>query len=510
MSVCIGKWFCVGILLVGGSSLVKAGSQTDSLSRVTFEQALGITRQNSHVLKQYEFLHSQRKQELKAARGLYMPSVSLTASYVAMSDDITLDLNPVKDAITPLYEALGNYGNFSGVSVSDGSGGMITLSDDMSTAAVRGKLNEGLEEINAADWDQMIQKKQFGMISAGFSWALFTGGKISAANMVAQIRTREAEEIQEQKEGEILSELVERYYGSSLAYSVVRIREEVLQAMTNHLNDAQKMFDQGIIPKVQLLHAKVFESQADRELKKSKRQIEIVNEALSNTMSLGQGVQIAPVSKLFYVPSIQSLAYFKNMARNNSPLLKQINSKKDLAHQKYRLEKSAYYPSLAAMGTYDLANKDLSPYMPDYIVGLGLKWTLFDGMARTRKVKAAGYQQRQVDEIEGKANADIETIIEKCHHEVLMDIEQLEELDTALDFAKEYLQVRQKAFSEGISTSTELVDARLVLAKVKIERLETIYNYDVALARLLQYAGMHNDFVKYQLRADVEFESYSK
>ncbi len=510
MNYSIGKWFCVMLLLAGGSSFVKAGSQTDSLSRLSFEQALGITRQNSHVLKQYEFLHSQREQELKAARGLYLPSVSVSASYVAMSEDITLDLNPVKNAITPLYDALGNYGNFSGVSVPDGAGGMTTLPDNMSTAALRGKLNEALDEINAANWDQVIQKNRFGMISAGFSWALFTGGKISAANKAAEIKTREAVEIKDQKEGEILTELVERYYGSSLAYSVVCIREEVFQAMTNHLNDAQKMFNQGIIPKAELLHAKVFCAQADRELKKSKRQLEIVNEALSNTMSLGEGIVVTPVSKLFYVPSIQSAEYFKGMARDNSPLLKQIDSKKDLAHQKYRVEKSAYFPSLAAMGVYDVANKDRSPYMPDYTVGLGLKWTLFDGMARTRKVKAAGYLQSQVDEIQEQANADIETVIEKSHHEVLMDIEQLDELDTALEFANEYSQVRQKAFAEGMSTSTEVVDARLVVAKVQIERLETIYNYDVALARLLQYAGMHNDFVNYQLRGDVEFESYSK
>lgn len=510
MRFSIRKWLCWGLVMVSTCSGVMAGNQTDSLSHLTFEQALGITRENSPVLKRYELLEQEKNQELKAARGLYLPKVTLSASYVAMGDDLHLDLTPVKDAITPLYEALGNFGNFSGVPVPNPAGGMMILPDNLSTQAVRGKLQEGLKAVNAGEWDKMIQKKQFGMINAGFSWALYTGGKISAANKAAKIRTQEATEIHNQKEGEILTQLVERYYGLCLAHSVVRIRQEVFEAMTNHMNDAQKMFDQGVIPKAQLLHAKVFYAQAQRELKKSKRQLEIVNEALSNTMAVEKDAVVTPVSRLFYVPSLQSSEYFKSLAHDNSPLLKQIESKKALAHQKYRAEKSAYFPTIAAMGTYDLANKDLSPYMPEYIVGVGLKWTLFDGVSRTRKVKAAGYLKKQVNEIQDKANADIQTVIEKYHHEVLMNLEQLQELKTALDFAQEYSQVRQKAFSEGMSTSTEVVDARLVVAKVKIERLQTIYNYDVALARLLQFAGVHDQFVSYQQRDDAQFESYNK
>jgi outer membrane protein TolC len=82
-----------------------------------------------------------------------------------------------------------------------------------------------------------------------------------------------------------------------------------------------------------------------------------------------------------------------------------------------------------------------------------------------------------------------------------MQVEQLEELDKTLEFAQTYVDSRNKAFHEGLSTSTELVDANLLLAKVKIERLQALYNYDVTLATLLQVCGSPDMFLQYQASA---------
>ena len=95
------------------------------------------------------------EQEVKAAKALHLPRISLSASYVYMSDNIQLDLTPVRDAITPLYNTLGHYGKFGGVPNPDPNtnGAMPYLPDDVSTAAIRAKMLEGLNAVNNADWN---------------------------------------------------------------------------------------------------------------------------------------------------------------------------------------------------------------------------------------------------------------------------------------------------------------------------------------------------------------------
>jgi len=154
--------------------------------------------------------------------------------------------------------------------------------------------------------------------------------------------------------------------------------------------------------------------------------------------------------------------------------------------------------TIALTGIYDVVDYDLSPYIPQWMVGVGLNWTVFEGVSRQRKVKSAQFKQEQVEQAGLKAEEDIRTVIRKLHQQLGMQVDQLNELDKTLEFAKTYVDSRQKAFHEGLSTSTELVDANLLLAKVKIDRLQAMYSYDVTLATLLQVCGTPEMFLNYQ------------
>ncbi len=488
------------MLLFLMSGLTVVGQAGSGISKsLTFEEALALSLQNNHLVKQYHHKTLQLEQEEKAAKGLHLPRISLSASFTIMSDNIVLDLTPVRDAITPLYSALGHYGKFGGVPNPDPktNGVMPYLPDDVSTSVLRGKMLEGLNSVNSADWIQTIQEKKFGMVNAGFIFPLFTGGKINAANKAATIKF-EASEIESiQKSHELVSELIERYFGLILANQAVKVREVVKSGMEKHLNDAEKLAQQGIIARVEVLNAKVYFGDADRELKKSNRQVEILNEAVLNTVADTAKCSIHPLSELFYLEKIEPLNFFKEKALEKSPLLGQINKKKELAQQGIKVERSAYFPSIAATGTYNIVNKDLSPYLPDYMVGVGLQWNLFDGNARSRKIKAAQFQQMEAEDFYIKSEADIQSALTKYYQEMYMYLEQINELDGAMEFTNEYSRAREKAFSEGMATATQVSDANLAVAKVKIERLQAIYAWDVALSKLLYYSGISDHFVSY-------------
>jgi outer membrane protein TolC len=89
-----------------------------------------------------------------------------------------------------------------------------------------------------------------------------------------------------------------------------------------------------------------------------------------------------------------------------------------------------------------------------------------------------------------------------------IQLEQLEDLVSAYEFADEYYRIRTKAYNEGMSTTTEVADASLALAKVKMEKLQASYNYDVALSKLLFYSGLLSEFVDYQNNPNVIYCEY--
>lgn len=93
------------------------------------------------------------------------------------------------------------------------------------------------------------------------------------------------------------------------------------------------------------------------------------------------------------------------------------------------------------------------------------------------------------------------TLIDKLYNEMVTYSQQLPSVDASYRFATEYLRIKDEAFKEGAAPSSDVVDARLNLAKIKIERLAAAYYYDLMLARLLEAAGISEAFSDYAKRS---------
>ncbi len=86
-----------------------------------------------------------------------------------------------------------------------------------------------------------------------------------------------------------------------------------------------------------------------------------------------------------------------------------------------------------------------------------------------------------------------------------MALDEFESTKATLEFAEEYLRVRTRAFEEGLATSVEVIDAQLMMSKVKIAELSSAYSFDVALANLLEATGESNNFELYLTNQNTEF-----
>ncbi len=489
-------WSCLLVLFF-------TNGQSQILTKaLTYQEAVELTLKNSHVVKQNEYLVKEKSENARAAMGMYLPKVGIMANYVTMSDDVMLNLTSVRDAITPLYSALANYGNFSGVPNPDPLTHpfMPVFPDSISTQIIRGKLSQGLLEVQNGDWDPVLQEKQFATLNGTVQWVLYAGGKVRAANTYARLEKTEATYISTQKESELMSELVQRYYGLCLAKQALLVRKDVYAGINKHLSDASKLYKEGLINQADLLYAQFYNANAEKDLKNAEKNVDIISKSLSNTLCAGDTINYEPASPLFYNDSIEPLDYFINKAKDNSSLLAQVEVKEKMAKVNYNVQHSGYLPEIAVQGVYDIANKDLSPYVPDWTVSVGMRWNIFDGGTAYRKMKAASDKRKQVGEIKEKANDDIETMITKLYNELDMYREQINDLDTAKKFGEEYLRVMQKSFTEQMTEESKLVDAKLSLAKIDIEQLQVMYNYDVTLANLLQYSGISGEFINYSTK----------
>jgi outer membrane protein TolC len=478
------------IILLGATIVTKASpfpANNDTL-KLSLEEVIELLKTDNLHIQASEYEMSRAEETRRAQKGLYFPKVELGATFTQMSEPLELDLTPVRDAILPAYDLIGGQ-NALLQNLTDYMGATGTLDPATYQSFSEGinQLNQGrdaaVSAINNGEWVKTIQEEQFAVVDASVLMPLYTGGKIKAANKAAEAKLEISQAKNQQVVSQEITSVVERYFGLRLAMNVEGVRKEVVTGMEKHLNDAVKMEENGMVARAERLHAEVALANAERELKKSQNMVELMQTALKNSLATNQPVK--PTTDLFISPKSEKLQENIDRAREANPAIMQLKAQEKLAQQGITKERAAWYPNVFAFGQADIANYQLSEYMPEWMVGVGLKVNLFDGLAKVRKVQAAKLQHMEVQKWQEKAQLDIATGVVQVFQQLTQASDNYESAQKSLEFAQEYVRVRQKAFAEGFATSTEVVDSQLNLAKVETEILKAKYDYDVSLARLL-------------------------
>jgi len=107
--------------------------------------------------------------------------------------------------------------------------------------------------------------------------------------------------------GTLTSELARYYFAVRLMDQVLNIRTEVKNALAQHLFQARRLQEEGFIARTEFLHAQVAQAQADRELKASRRDLDLSRIALANILASDEVVN--PSTRLFLVHGIDPVDF---------------------------------------------------------------------------------------------------------------------------------------------------------------------------------------------------------
>ena len=448
---------------------------------LSLDDALSLTMANNPALRAAACEEKAAEQERRAAIGLRMPQIGVTGAYAYLGKDIGVDLNEMKGPAGDLANKI--------------------LGSGLVPSELVPSIQGLIAPLMGADWFLKVQDRSLGFVGGQVTVPLFLGGKINAANRAARINSSTARAAGAQTRNALVSELVERYYGVALARQVVAVRQQVVDGVRRHLEDAVQLEKNGMIAHSERLYVEFKMTEAERELANARLQLETVTDALRNTLG-AQESDLRPVTSMFVLTRIEDAAYYKELAGRHNPLLEQVELKRRLAVEGVRVQRADFMPQIAAMGGASFYNYQVTGILPRWAVGVGVSFKIFDGLNREYKYSAAKQTVRRVEALQTKAGEDIGVLIEQLYNQLDNYANQIASIDASIDFAEEYLKAKSTAFLEGMASSSDLIDAELNLAKVRTERMQAAFNYDLALARLLEAAGISDEFSGYVRRSD--------
>lgn len=432
---------------------------------LSFQEAWDLLQQQNNSLAAQR-ANVERYAHLKdATQNLNLPSVSVGANFTRLDQDVTL----------------------SGKQIFDNTGQALPA---------LAQLVAGIGSIQST-----ITERDIFTSSIRAIWPIFTGGRITAAQDAAAGKEEEAQsqlamEIQARYE-----DLAKYYFSVVLAKEVLATRIAVEEGLTQHRDNALKLEQQGQIAHVERLQADASLDKAKVERKKAQKTLDIAQSAL--TQILGATETVEPSGMLFINTSLPPMHAFIEQTLNTYPGLSLLDAKEKQASSLIKAEQGKYYPEVYLYGDYSLHEDDslASQMKPDWLVGVGVNIPLIENTGRSEQVKAANSAVNQVRYLKAQAKQDLSVLVEKTYLEAEQALEEVTGLNSSLNLAQENLRLRQKAFSQGLSTSVDVVDAELYLASIRTQQSLASFNYLISLNKLLALSSEMSSFSTYHQSA---------
>ena len=334
-------------------------------------------------------------------------------------------------------------------------------------------------------------------IDATISWPVFTGGKRMYATRIGNRMVDMAQVGQAETRALLQTELVETYYALQLANKILEVKEQTYQSLQQHYDHALKLEANGLITKAERLFAEVNRQEAKREWEAAKQERDVAHRALCSLLDIQKEVDILPVSPLFVTENLPDSLYFKSLIPSTNYAMNRIRLEESIVENRLRISKSAYFPSIALLGKQTLyAHNVPRNLMPRTLIGIGFTWNLFDGLNREADVRVSRLAQETIALEKEKVKNTLDVMVQKLYSQMKEAEEEVSTLQTTIAMSEELLRIRRKSFEEGMATSTEVVDAEVMLSNVRIAMLLAQYQFDVSLASLCSVCGVPELFWK--------------
>jgi len=309
-----------------------------------------------------------------------------------------------------------------------------------------------------------------------------------------------------------LAKLELAYNIETTFYKVMKAKQDVLSAqeavtrLTESVKAAEAFFRKELVPKVDVLKARVDLADADNQLSIAKNNENRQRVALFSLMNLPMDAdtEFSDDANLVMLESPSFESCF-NSALEHRPDLKSLDYQRQAADKQAAVALGKYLPTVRFdAGYYDLDNDytelgatafgfyDRDQTNRYWLAGVTVTWDLFDGGRSWYESEKFGLEGQRFGALIKEANNTIATGIRKALYSIAEAEQRMAGSSEALIAARENYTAEDNRLKAGVSTITALLDAQSRLVRAKSNAANATLDYRLAQSELKLMTGGQN------------------
>ncbi|MBL9137395.1 MAG: TolC family protein [Verrucomicrobiales bacterium] len=330
--------------------------------------------------------------------------------------------------------------------------------------------------------------------------SIYEGGRMRSATRTARL-TRES--AMQQYQTTLLDALLSvrlAYYDALLALEQITVQEASVNLLERELQDNQRRFDAGSVPRFNVLRAEVELANARPRLIRARNAWRNGKTYLASLLGyrvpdqITEDIPLQLSDRLEVTPFELNLGTALAMAQENRTELKALRAAEALRREGVVDARAGQLPSLQAFAGYGVRRsqfgENLTSELHGWNAGVQASWNIFDGrLTRGRIVEATARQEQATLDYDNAAR-QISVEVRTAYSNFIEAREVLESQKKVVEQATEALRLATARSEAGSGTQLDVLGAQTALTEARTTQNLASRDYLVALARLQRATGL--------------------
>ena len=439
----------------------------------------------------------------KAVRTKYLPHVDVIGGYEFMSREISILNDRQKGALGSLgTTAAGRIGNTVSSVISEMAGqGVISPQTAEALGNIAGKLGSGIQEAGnsigktISDAFRTDTRNMFGA-SVMLTQPLYMGGSITAANKMAEIGERLAENDLAGRRQNTVYDVDNAYWTVVSLKHKQKLAESYLALVRKLSSDVGKMIKEGVATRADGLRVDVKVNEAEMQLTQVGNGLSLARMLLCQLCGLpaDSGVVLEDEDKEDVASEVETGPVDAEVAIGNRAELKMLENTVDMSRQATKLVRAAYLPQVALTGGYLITNPSLyngfeRKFSGVWNVGVVVRipvWNWFEGTYKIRASKTAtSIAQLELDD----AREKVELQVSQSSFKVAEAGKKLAMAKKNTERADENLRCANLGFKEGVVDVADVMAAQTAWLQARSQKIDADIEVKLTQTNLKKVLG---------------------
>lgn len=450
--------------------------------KVSLDEAIDIALKNNNKLKASQTSIKIAQTMYNQAMSAHYPTLDVEVSAMRMDEPPTFEMRGTTQVDNTNTIAM--YNNLSAAAAADGAGTTsATYAGIAASIPAQSKLPIEME-VQMAGRDTVISK-----VNAALP--LYTGGKISAIVKQAGIAQKIAQEAKRRSTNEVIFDVKRYYYGVVLTKQLEQLSSDTLERMGFIRDLTSELYKGGSmnVKKTDYLRTKLslnlIESMNERILEKEI----MAKSALLFAMGLSHEDSVDVVETTLSAPKMDAM--LKSLVENAysfNPEFKTLKLAVDVYEAKIDEAQSDYLPTVGVMASAQNIYNDYEYGIVNdtnknsWIIGVGVQWSLFNGMRTTNKVEQSRLEKLRLQQQELLLQEGIALQVKQAFMQIKSTYKQYNILSEAIDTAAQNRDLNARAYQEDMVETKDVIESQLFEAYTKADYYRCIHDHALARA----------------------------